>query len=246
MFCKSCGKQIDNDSVFCSFCGTRLSDIHKPNSENFVATQDGKTLNVNLSFEKPKQPRYDPTYEKENGATIFGVVLLVISLILVSVGSFKFEDEISYRQFKVFTSIGALVLRIVVIVFVVDIAKRQNREPFGWGVLSFFLPSIALIIIGQLRKFYKPNEEPIDLLSEEQSEPAFETENIEIPRIVSIKNDKITFVDGTITYVIKDKQERHFFVSNSGRHYYKTQDTAIRAAYIYKVTNKISKVDGDD
>jgi hypothetical protein len=29
MFCKSCGKQIDDDSSFCSFCGTKQSEIQK-------------------------------------------------------------------------------------------------------------------------------------------------------------------------------------------------------------------------
>lgn len=29
MFCKSCGKQIDDDSVFCSFCGTKQPEIPK-------------------------------------------------------------------------------------------------------------------------------------------------------------------------------------------------------------------------
>ncbi len=29
MFCKSCGKQIDDDSVFCSFCGTKQPEIQK-------------------------------------------------------------------------------------------------------------------------------------------------------------------------------------------------------------------------
>jgi hypothetical protein len=30
MFCKSCGKQIDDDSAFCSFCGTKQPEIQKP------------------------------------------------------------------------------------------------------------------------------------------------------------------------------------------------------------------------
>lgn len=29
MFCKSCGKQIDDDSIFCSFCGTKQPEIQK-------------------------------------------------------------------------------------------------------------------------------------------------------------------------------------------------------------------------
>ncbi|ANE51086.1 zinc-ribbon domain-containing protein [Flavisolibacter tropicus] len=30
MYCKSCGKEIDNDSVYCSFCGTKQFAENKP------------------------------------------------------------------------------------------------------------------------------------------------------------------------------------------------------------------------
>ncbi len=171
MFCKTCGNKIDNDSIFCSFCGTKQSDINKPvvNDIDLPIQDEPKTVNLNLSFgrqntTKPiqetkqfKQPKYDPTYTKESDATIFGVVILLFFLLLAIIGSINFStrdshNQDSYNQFIVFSSLVDLVLRVFVTIRVVAIAKRQNRKTFGWGVFAFFLPSIALIIIGQLRK----------------------------------------------------------------------------------------------
>lgn len=253
MFCKACGKNIDIDSAFCSFCGSKQSIDLKPNVETDTTTSintNQKVYSNESNFNNTPnivhQPKYDLTYEKEQNAMFVGIILLIISLLVTINGPYEFENEISNRQFRAVSALVSFVLRIFVTGWVISIAKRQNREPFGWGVLAFFLPSIALIIIVQLRKLYKPNEKQINLLSKEQPELSFDIDNIEVPRIASIKNDTIIFVDGTKAEVIKDIKGRYFFVSNFGRHYYKTQDAAIRAAYLQKVTDKISKVHADD
>lgn len=47
--------------------------------------------------------------------------------------------------------------RIFVTIWIVKIAKRQNRNTTGWGVFAFLIPNLALIIIGLLRKLIKPS-----------------------------------------------------------------------------------------
>lgn len=95
---------------------------------------------------------FDLTYVKETEATFIGVLLLVVPIIIKLSGTLTFDTEESYNQAKVFLSIAALVIRIAVTVRVVNIASRQNRNSTGWGWFAFFLPSIALIVIGQLKK----------------------------------------------------------------------------------------------
>ena len=75
-----------------------------------------------------------------------------MSLICAVIGPFKFEDRESYGQFKAITVIASLIFRVLGTVWVVNIANRQNREIFGWGVFAFLLPSIALIIIATRKK----------------------------------------------------------------------------------------------
>ncbi len=65
-------------------------------------------------------------------------------------------------------------------------------------------------------------------------------EDIIIPNVSSIRNDKIIFADGTTTEVIEDIQGKYFIVAGYNRHYYSSHETAIRASYIHKVTNRIT------
>lgn len=169
MFCKSCGNKIDNDSQFCSYCGTKQSETNKPilGSNEALVQEEGKTVNVNLSFGRQIntksnqeiskayiEPKYDPTYVKEPEATVIGSIFLVISLLLLFFQPFKFDNIDSYSQFRMISSIVALIARVFIIIWVVNIAKNQNRETFGWGLFAFFLPSLALITIGQQKKLF--------------------------------------------------------------------------------------------
>jgi len=179
MFCKFCGKQIDNDSIFCSFCGTKQSTDLKPQvqtEENFSHQHDSKTFqpayktenNFTSSPNVVRQPKYDPTYKKEDDAMTVGIILLVIAIFFVIVGPIQFEDSESYGQFKAITAIVSLILRIIITIWVVNIAKRQNRETFGWGLFAFFLPSIALIVIATRKKLFA-NIQIIEGLDNEQN-----------------------------------------------------------------------------
>lgn len=175
MFCKSCGKQIDNDSTFCSFCGTMQSTELKPliqaDTNQYTKTAQetftNKT-NFNNASNTTRQPKYDPTYKKEDDAMNVGIMLLVIVLIFAIVGPFKFEDREAYGQFKAVTAILSLILRVFVTIWVVNIAKRQNRETFGWGLFAFLLPSIALIVIATRKKLYA-NIQIVEGLDNEQN-----------------------------------------------------------------------------
>src|SRR5690606_41709795 len=98
MFCKSCGKQIDGDSKFCSFCGTKQWIDFEPNTSE-ISNQTSnihQKLNSNegniKSSNSVKQLKYDPTYQTENDALTFGIILLVINLLFVFTGPLIFEN----------------------------------------------------------------------------------------------------------------------------------------------------------
>lgn len=50
MFCKSCGKQIDDDSVFCSFCGTKQPEIPK----TIIKPSENLPTELQIVESKPK------------------------------------------------------------------------------------------------------------------------------------------------------------------------------------------------
>jgi len=64
-----------------------------------------------------------------------------------------------------------------------------------------------------------------------------------VPQVASLKKHRVEFTDGVTVEVITDVEGKYFIVSYYGRHYYKTHDAAIKAAYIYKMTKKILRVD---
>jgi hypothetical protein len=219
MYCKSCGKQIDDDSIFCTFCGTRQSIIYKPDPNTSFAALQSKSMKVDLSSEIPstikstsevniKPPKYDLSYEKEADATFAGMFLILISIVFAVIGPMKFDTEDSYNQFKVISTIGALFVRIIGTIWVVNITRRQNRDPFLWGLLTLIFPSIGLIIVGQLKKLYNPNEHSNSRTTEENISPTdLEKNNNEPLNLGNIKLTKLPEAKLTNKDVIKNDSE---------------------------------------
>ncbi len=120
-----------------------------------------------------RNSKFDHAYIKETEATFIGIVILAIPILFNVTGIIKFDSEESFNQAKTLILLTTLAIRIGSTVWVRNIATRQNRNATGWGWFAFFLPSIALIIIGQLKKLklkielnenLRPSEQTIVLL----------------------------------------------------------------------------------
>ena len=119
---------------------------------------------INL-FKEPQQKKqlaleqkYDLSFEKDTTPTMVGLFILLISLVLYFIsGSGDRQEYEKAAQTRAILSVISLFLRIGITVWVVNIAKKLNRDTVGWGFLTFFFPSIALIIIGQKRKLKQTN-----------------------------------------------------------------------------------------
>lgn len=137
MFCRFCGEQIKNDSIYCSNCGRRLAS-------------DSKNQNSSHDLEKSNSI---PKHEKDEEAFYYGIALLVISLIF---GYITASHDISYieeyQKLRAVMAIFSLVIRIVVTIWVVKISERLNRDTLVWGIFAFTLPSFALISISNKSK----------------------------------------------------------------------------------------------
>lgn len=111
-----------------------------------------------VPFQPPQEPtqitsrEFDLTYNKETDATVIGVLLVVILITIKLSVNLTFDTVNNYNQTFVILSITSLILKIIITVWVMKIASRQNRNSTNWGWFAFFLPSLALIIIGQLKK----------------------------------------------------------------------------------------------
>lgn len=95
---------------------------------------------------------YDLTYKRERHAIEIGVILLIFSLLFWVFVTFYFENQSVAVIQRSLLPLISFPIRILVCIYVVNIAKRQNRNSRIWGVFSFFIPSITLIIIGFLKR----------------------------------------------------------------------------------------------
>jgi len=142
---------------------------------NWVKAEEIEELNDILISEPPPLPRretieqvetvriietsrpivnskYDISYQKETDATVIGILLFLTPFAIQLTRILKFDDMESYTQAKVLSALLTVAVRIGATTWAVNIAKRQNRNITVWGWLTFFLPGISLIIIGQLNK----------------------------------------------------------------------------------------------
>jgi len=161
MYCKECGKEIDNDSKFCNYCGTKQNIIIK--NLDVKTTKD--TINqahIPVNENKPKEnqivkniakeSKYDLTYKKDHTPTIFGLILLFVNLcILIFSANYKFPIE-QYGILSIAIAFITLALSISISIWCSNISKILNRNRIGWSIFGFFYPPLALIIIGQLKK----------------------------------------------------------------------------------------------
>ena len=155
MYCKNCGKQIDNDSRFCMHCGSRLTGSHDIIiKENEVYSSHAHSSPLISQVTPVKTHKYDESFKRDESLTTSGIVLLILSLI----ASVSLRDEIlnydteELRNFRVISIVITLLIRVVVIGAVSQYASKLNRDSTSWGVFAFFLPAISLIVIGQQKK----------------------------------------------------------------------------------------------
>jgi hypothetical protein len=106
---------------------------------------------------KPRQ-KYDTRYSKESDATALGLLFFIIPFLFFISGGKNFIDQEYFTIFKVISYVVSILIRIIATIWVIAIARRQNRNITLWGIFTFILPSISLIIIGQCKKLYNPNE----------------------------------------------------------------------------------------
>ena len=105
----------------------------------------------NLINNKPVK-KYDDRYEKNAEASFAGVFLFATPILFTF---FSYMSLVQYDGLSTFIqvmAIGGLVMRVIATKWISSIAAEQNRSSAKWMALSFFLPAISLIIIGQTRK----------------------------------------------------------------------------------------------
>ena len=97
-------------------------------------------------------------YEKDYTPVFIGVLYLLASLIAYIVNNNYYSSYGQYdlseenKSILIYIGLFSLAVRIGVVFWVYNIAKKLNRNAIGWTILGFFIPSITLVILGLQKK----------------------------------------------------------------------------------------------
>ena len=143
--------------------------------------EKSKKPEVNIIVKKPQHQEDIPNnsnyeYEKEYYATFLGFFWAALFLIL------NITNIINGDNARSIWVIILFVIQVLSTIMAVGIAKRQNRNTFGWGLFTFGTPSLSLIILGLLNK----KRLKIEL---DGSIPQKEQIAILLDKVVSLKSD---------------------------------------------------------
>ena len=135
MYCKNCGKNVDDNSWYCNNCGTRLDNVQKQNTSEdsssfgfavlgFFIPLAGLILFIIYEGKKPKRAK-----SAGKGALIgfiTKIVLSIIFVILYVVFAFSLFSNISTDSEPTIPVIG-------------DVLKKKQQSKYYKSMLMFLL-----------------------------------------------------------------------------------------------------------
>jgi len=97
--------------------------------------------------------KYDQLFKRDIIASVTGIVVIILFSI------FTLAVKKSNKDWSFVFGMLWLIWMIIAIIWVIKIAKHQNRNATAWGIFAFIIPFLA-IIIRLLKKQIKPTINP--------------------------------------------------------------------------------------
>lgn len=184
MYCKYCGKLIDDDSIFCCKCGKNIStksilipdkivDTHAYNDYKEQILSNDKVIEnespVLISLKIPdhensKTLKYIKS-DRDTVSIMIGVLLIILIGVLFINDFSEGTDESVRKGFRVFSGF----VRIMAFGFGIFVLGKKNIS-MGWSFFALLSPGISLVVFGLLKPNFNENKDSNRELSEDQKE----------------------------------------------------------------------------
>lgn len=179
MYCKKCGIEIDDDSVFCFTCGSKQRiELSHPSThvEEEIISKPKRSKNVVKKERVIKYPSdiLEPTFDPMNKQDYSYVIVVCIWILIWVLFYINQQSRVAYPKDYYDTSVRSnwpiyitLCLRIGFSFWIAALAKSKNRQRPSWALLGFFFPIISSIILGLSKKLFllptlNPHHNPDD------------------------------------------------------------------------------------
>lgn len=110
MFCKNCGKEIEDEAAFCPKCGKAVEESAVKNDEPSSETEGGQFVQEENPVKKTAE-NASAVMEKTNPVYIVGIILSIFSIIFFILAEFSYVLVYDEWIFKT-TSIAGLCVSI--------------------------------------------------------------------------------------------------------------------------------------
>ena len=101
---------------------------------------------------KANAVQYDNNYTQNTAAAFIGIIFFVVPILFIIFSLLTYALDDGLKEFIVTLIGGALVTRLISIVWVVKLANEQNRNKYFWAILAVMLPGSTLFMIGNTNK----------------------------------------------------------------------------------------------
>ena len=149
MICKNCGKEVDNDALFCSHCGCRFVNAQNDNNIDYIneSTEKHQEKNITLAQEKLDNEAQTSnfannqvidTQKAKDHKNISSKSRLVALLLALFIGSFGAHN---FYLGKKTLAISQLIITLVAFFF-------MFIAMFTVSIFSMFVYIIAMLAVG--------------------------------------------------------------------------------------------------
>ncbi len=124
MYCKHCGKEIDDDSTFCKHCGGKLNPQPQENVNSNVILKTNEESPIKIEFSKKNQSKktfkVDKTLIADGFIAVFKelykLMLIAIIVMIASIVIQRLAGVLGLTAMEPGTDFGAIVFSIIAFV----------------------------------------------------------------------------------------------------------------------------------